>query len=303
LKDNLLICNFCELFGFNSKEYPVSRLSIKIDSHVYPAGHEFLSGTKYHGFDISNHIDDLALIYFDENQNLVLHMFVPDGTAMKKFMNLQPEKKLYRYGKAVHIKKAYETGQFLIFPALEFMKKEYDEGRRDKEVIHTRSINSDKVKITLAKNNIPIQPIGDITYSTIHLPIDSYILCFSYDYDEGLYNEFKGSDSCLIINDVVQFTERIHDSFNKVMPNYIGSNARVTYSKHLSSFGVLFSKARRYIYQREYRFAWVTINRKSSMLNPMQIINESIEEIKKIIPKPVEINIGSLQDISNVVVR
>jgi len=118
-------------------------------------------------------------------------MFVPDGTAMKKFMNLQPEKKLYRYSKAEHIKKAYETGQFLILPALEFMKKEYDEGRRDKEVIHTRSINSDKVKITLAKNNMPIQPIGDITYSTIHLPIDSYILCFRMIMMKGFITNLK----------------------------------------------------------------------------------------------------------------
>jgi len=86
------------------------------------------------------------------------------------------------------------------------------------------------------------------------------------------------------------------------MPNYIGSNARVTYSKHLSSFGVLFSKARRYIYQREYRFALMPRN-PESMLNPMQIINESIDEIKKILPKPVEIRIGSLQDISNIIVR
>jgi len=49
-----------------------------------------LPGTKYHRFDISNHIDDLALIYFDENQNLVLHMFVPGGTAKKEFAMILP---------------------------------------------------------------------------------------------------------------------------------------------------------------------------------------------------------------------
>ena len=34
----LQISNYCDLFGFNSKKYPVSRLPIKIDSEIYPTG-------------------------------------------------------------------------------------------------------------------------------------------------------------------------------------------------------------------------------------------------------------------------
>ncbi len=297
---NLQISNFCELFGFNFKKHPVSRLLIKITSEIYPTEFEFIPGNKYQGFDISNHIDDLALVYFDKDDNLVLHMFVPDGTAKREFVNRQPETKIYRYSKFKHIKDAYENGQFLISPAIEYMKKEYDEARKDNELIHKESVSSNKVKITLAKNNSEIKPIGDITYSTIFLPVDSYILCFSYDYDESLYDEFKGSDSCLIINDPIDFAERVHHAFSMAMPDHVGVDARLTYSKHQSHFGPLFSKPRKYIFQREYRFAWIANNPKR-MLDPKHLIDNDIDEIRKIIPDPVKLNLGSLEDISDIV--
>lgn len=299
---NLQISNFCELFGFNLKKIPVSRIPIKIDSEIYPAGFEFMPGAKYQGFDILNHIDDLVLVYFDENENLVLHMFVPDGTAGKEFVNCQPEKMLYRYSKFEYIKDAYENGHFYICPALEYIKKEYDEARKDNELIHRKTISSDKVRITLAKNNSEINPIGNITYFTIFLPADSYILCFSYDYDEGLYDEFEGSDSCLVINDPIEFTTRIHHAFSIAMPDYIGVDARVTYSKHQSHFGPLFSKPKKYIYQREYRFAWIPENTKR-LLDLKHLIENDINEIRKIIPAPVKLKLGSIKDISDVVER
>ncbi|MBW1706860.1 MAG: hypothetical protein JRJ86_17150 [Deltaproteobacteria bacterium] len=299
---NLQVSNFCELFGFNFKRNPISRLSIKIESKIYPAGFEFIPGVKYQGYDISTHIDDLALVYFDENENLVLHMFVPDGTAEKEFVNRQPERKLYRYSKFESIRDAYENGHFYICPALEYIKKEYDEARKDNELIHRKNVSSNNVKITLAKNNSEIKPIGDITYSTIYLPADSYILCFSYDYDENLYREFKGSDSCLVINDPVEFAERIHHAFSIAKPDHIGVDARVTYSKHQSHLGPLFSKPQKYIFQREYRFAWIPNNPKQ-LLNPKHLIENDIDEIRKIIPHPVELILGSIKDISDIVER
>lgn len=299
---NLQISNFCELFGFNFRINPVSRIPIKINSEIYPAGFEFIQGVKYQGFDISNHIDDLALVYFDEKENLVLHMFVPDGTAAIEFVNREPEKKLYRYSKFEYIQGAYENGHFYICPALEYIKKEYDEARKDNELIHRKNVNSNKVKIKLEKNGSEIKPIGDITYSTIFLSADSYILCFSYDFDEGLYDEFKGSDSCLIINDTVEFAERIHHAFELAMPNHSGVDARVTYSKHQSHFGPLFSKPKDYIYQREYRFAWISNNSKL-VLDPKNLIENSIDDIRKMTPSPVELNLGSLKDIASILAR
>jgi hypothetical protein len=299
---DLQTINFCELFGFNFKGHPISRLPIKIDSEIYPTEFEFIPGNKYQGFDISCHIDDLALVYFDEDEHLVLHMFVPDGTAKKKLVNRQAERKIYRYSKFKHIKNAYENGKFLVFPAIEYIKKEYDDARKDNELVHKTMLSSNRVKITLEKDNSEIKPIGDITESTILLAADSYILCFSYDYDEGLYDEFGGSDSCLIINDPVNFAERMHYAFELAMPYHSGVDARVTYSKHQSHFGPLFSKPKKYIYQREYRFAWISNNSKL-ILDPKHLIENSIDKIRKMIPGPVELKLGTLKDISNMVVR
>ena len=190
---NLLISNFCELFGFNQEGFPESRLPIKIGSTIFPAKSVFPPDSRIEGFDISNNIDNLALVYFDEKENLVLHMFVPNGTAERTFINGQPEIKLYKYGELKYLKDAYEKGIFLIRPALEYIKKEYDEARNDNEIIHSQTLNSENITVT-QQNNEPITSIEDFKLSHILLPVDCYILCFSYDYDVGLYGKFTNSD-------------------------------------------------------------------------------------------------------------
>jgi hypothetical protein len=296
---NLLICNYCELFGFNREEHPVSRLPIKIGSELFPVGHVFFPGMRVGGFDISQHIDDLALMYFDDYNIIVLHMFVPDGTAKEIFVNVQPERTIYRFGKLTDLQVAYEKGEFLIRPALEYIKREYDEARKDNELLHSWESSPENVKITLQKNNQNITPLGNITFSSI-LPIDCYILCFSYDYDGTFYEKFKGADSCLIIKDPIAFAERMHIAFTEKMPDFYGINARVSYSKHESPFGILFSKHKDYLYQREYRFVWLQNNPKR-WLNILDILNNDEDKLKPLIPEPVKINLGSLSGISALV--
>lgn len=296
MSDNLQICNFCELFGFNLNGYPVSRVPIKIGAEMFPEEYVFSPGMRVGGFDISQHIDDLALIYFDNCNMIALHMFILEGTTKKVFVNVRPEKILYRFDKLANLQAAYEKGEFLIRPALEYIKREYDDARKDNELIHSCESRPENVNITLQKNNQNIIPIGNITFSSI-LPVDCYILCFSYDYDETFYEKFKGTDSCLIIKDPIAFEERMHKAFTEKMPDFCGINARVSYSKHGSPFGVLFSKNKDYLYQREYRFSWLPSNTKRR-LNIMDILNSDEEKLKPFIPEPVKITLGSLSDIS-----
>jgi len=297
---NIQISNFCELFGFNKDGFPKSRLPIKIGSTIFPTEHVFHPDSRIEGFCIPNHIDDLAIVYFDNEKNLVLHMFVPEGTCKKIFINCQPEKKLYRYGELKYLEDAYEKGVFLIRSALEYIKKEYDEARRDNELIHSKTSSSQTVTIIQA-NNKPITPTSNVIFNTI-LPVGCYILCFSYDYDLDLYEKFTNSDSCLIINDTVAFTERLHTAFSEQVPGYSGIDARVSYSNHMSCHGPLFSKPRDFIYQREYRFAWIPTHPKQK-INLLHIINEDIETLREVIPDPLKINLGSLEDISNIVIK
>lgn len=297
---NLQACNFCELFGFNSRRNPVARLQLRIGSDVYPPEYEFTSGNRYDGYEVARHLDDLALVYYDEEGVLVLHMFVPDGTG-KMLANCTPEKSLHRYSKLKYLRDAKDNGHFFIFPALDYIKKEYDAARRDNEMVHKTVVAPDALRIT-TKNNTPIIPVGNVTISDIFLPIDSYILCFSYDYDEGLYDEFEGSEACLVIHDVKEFASRIHAAFTKAMPSHFGVDGRVTYGRHQSSLGILFSKSKRYIYQREYRFAWVPESSKH-ILDPRVFINDTIDDIRAVIPPHIEIFAGPLSDISRLIER
>jgi hypothetical protein len=295
----LYISNFCELFGFNQNEEPVGRLPIKIGSIIFPPGYVFSPGVLVDGFDIAKNIDNLVLLNYDDPNYVALHMFVPEGTAKKIFVNSQTEKKLYRFGKSTHIQEAFTEGKFLICSALEYIKKEYDEARKDNELVHSKTTSPDGVKISLGKNGQELKTIGDITFSSI-LPIDCYILCFSYDYDETFYEKFSEVDSCLVINDTIAFQERMLKAFSEKMPDYYGRNSRVTYSRHESTFGVLFSKQKNFIWQREYRFAWQPHVPKRQ-LDVLAILNSDEEKLKGHIPVPVKVSLGSLRDIATII--
>ena len=298
---DLQIANFCELFGFNSKLNPVSRMNLKIESTLYPPGFEFLPGSRYGYFDIIQHIDDLALVYEDESRSMVLHMFVPEGRAPRTIINCQPEEHLYRYSKFEYIRDAYETGHMLIFSAIEYLKNEYDAARKDNELVHAKNVSASAVSIT-TQDGKPIVPIGDVTFSNIHLSLDTYILCFSYDYDEKFYEWFEGTDACLIIDNVPEFENRVFAAFEKAMPSHTGVNGRVTYGKHPSARGIMFSKPLTYKYQREHRFSWIPESSKRT-ITPEAIIKMNMDEIRPLIPAPVEIWAGSLKDISRIVRR
>ena len=222
-------------------------------------------------------------------------MFVSHGVSDRIFLNSTPENAIYRYSKLSHLKDAYDNGHFLIFPALEYLKKEYDEARQDNEVVHKRDELADSVKITTEKGIIT--PQGDVTFSTVDLRVDAYILCFSYDYDVRLYDEFKGSDACLIINNVKEFADRIHAAFERLMPSHFGTDGRMAYGKHESPLGVLFSKSERYIFQREYRFAWTSTN-STRRLDLEDFINNNLDAIRALVPPPVHVYVEALKDIS-----
>lgn len=292
------ICTFFDLFGFNTLMNPISRLPLKIGSSTYPSGFEFKKENRYQNIEIYKHVNDLALIFHEGTDYINLHMFVPDGTAKKTFLNTQSEHKIYKYGQENHIKDAHENGSFLIAPAIEYMRQEYDSARKDNEVVHKKKVKPESIQIT-TQDNTSIQPISDIVFSDFHTSIDSYILCFSYAHDKGLYKEFKDSDACLIIHDVDEFSRRIHSEFRRLMPSHLGINNRVSYSSHPSPFGVLFSKPIDYIYQREYRFSWIP-EYSEKMSNVNDIINGNWNEIRKKIPEKIKITLGSLQDISSI---
>lgn len=303
--NELLKCNFCDLFGFNDQGLPVARMPIKIDKTMVRNDSVINPDAKIGGCYISRHTDDYALVYYDDDGIINLHMFMPDDCSNKAFCNCKPEKRLYKYGKKIYLKEAFERGIFKIFSASKYLKMEDDEARRDNELV-TTSI-SDGAKCTAsftdkAAGTIKtFKPIGNVTNNYI-MTVDFYMLCLSYAYDKNLYNVFKDSDSCLIIKDPAEFSERMHTAFDRQYPGYGGIDARVCYGNQLSPHGSLFTKDKRYLIQREYRFVWMPDDCKQR-LDPIKLQNNDKDYCAALTEKPLDLCVESLGDIAELIDR
>ncbi len=171
----ILTYTFCDLFGFNSKRNPISRLPLKIGKKVYPTDFEFKHGLKYANISICDHINDLAVVSFENDNFITLYMFNAYHKLEKTpLINSKPEQALYKYGKSKYIKKAYEEGKFRINPALEFIRDEHNSAIQDNENLHKKKVKGEVVNIT--KGNKVINPSGDIILSELELSVDSFIL-------------------------------------------------------------------------------------------------------------------------------
>lgn len=227
-----LKCGFCDLFGFNDQGFPVARLPLKIDTVVIREDSVIKPNAEIGGFVISKHIDNYALVHYYEDGVINLRMFIPDDCRNEVLYNCKPEKRLYKYGEKIHLRQITENGIFRIFPALKYLKIEDDEARQDNEFIATTvsdgknftALFTDKKDGSIKK----IKPIGNVSNNYI-MTVDFYMLCLSYAYDENLYKVFKNSDSCLIINEPTEFSERMHAAFDRQYQGYVGVNARVSY--------------------------------------------------------------------------
>lgn len=297
-QQDLCIANFCEIFGFDGNGFPISRFNVKIGEEKYPENYVFKPSTLYGGWDIIGNIDNLVLLEYIPPNIVKICFFLPEGKAKKTFINCHKDQILYRFSERQYIEEALSEGKFFIRSAIDYIKSELDSARQDNELVHTETRNSKNFTITILKNGKQVKPIGDIRVQKM-FPVDSYILCFSYAYDERFYSEFPGTDSCLVIKDTEEFSKRIHAWFTENFPNFIGINARVSYGRKENYLGPLFSKDKRYIFQREYRFSWHPLKPKN-LIDLNAIASSDEKYLRNIANKPITIFIGNLEDIAEI---
>ena len=108
-------------------------------------------------------------------------------------------------------------------------------------------------------------------------------LSLTTDWNGTLFDHAPDVDSYLVIHDAEEFGERVHRAVQRVLPNWAGIDAAMSYGVP-SPLGKAFSKARHRATESEWRFAW----------RPMQG-NASLH--------PVVIRIGSLQGIAELHTR
>lgn len=104
------------------------------------------------------------------------------------------------------------------------------------------------------------------------------ILSLAQQPDGALFEGKQSADACLVVHDAEVFGERLHRAVQRVLPNWTGIDAAMSYGK-ASPLGKLFSKDRQHAAEGEWRFAW----------RPMQA---------RAAAHPVVVQLGSIADIA-----
>lgn len=150
--------------------------------------------------------------------------------------------------------KSLLDGEFRLVPASDYDELKNDMARQDNELVREQISSGKNVTITHVATGKRIPIIGDVTYRD-EIGTDYYTLCLSSTWDYLLFDEFKGSDSCLVIHNPEEFCERVHFYAEKQLKDWAGIDAAVSYLTG-SRLGPAFSKSWKYLAQKEWRFAW-----------------------------------------------
>jgi hypothetical protein len=108
-------------------------------------------------------------------------------------------------------------------------------------------------------------------------------LSLATTWDSTLFDHVPDIDSYLVIHDAEEFGERVHRAAQRVLPDWAGIDAAMSYGMP-SPLGKAFSKTKQRAGESEWRFAWRPMQRQASL-------------------HPVTIHIGSLQDIAELRMR
>jgi hypothetical protein len=172
-------------------------------------------------------------------------------------IDCQRPPKLYLYSERRYLERALATGEFRLTPAADTI-----------------------LEMGAARGGATLPPAGSGSMSHA-----TYLtLSMSQAWDEALFDEYAGADCCLVIHRAEEFGERIHRAAARVLPDWAGIDAAVSYGIS-SILGAAFSKARQYARQQEWLFAWRP--REPTMsLNPVVIRIGNIEAIAELRPRP-----------------
>lgn len=190
--------------------------------------------------------------------------------------------KLYRYSERKWLERSLELGEFRLRPATDYKQQETDSARNDDELVRISTSPASAVTITIERTGQTIKPISDVVYRS-DVGTNYLTICFSKRWDEHLFDDFPGTDACLVIHDVEGFCERLHSAAELALPQWAGIDAAVVYGGK-SNLGAVFSKPLQFIVQHEWRFAW----------HP----HTPVEELA-----PAILTIGSIADIAEIVER
>lgn len=122
-------------------------------------------------------------------------------------------------------------------------------------------------------------PVPDVSVQAGANSNDYLVLSLTQTWDGTLFDALPQLDSYLLVHNAEEFGERVHRAAQKLLPNWAGIDAAISYGSP-SPLGKIFSKAKNYAKEKEWRFAWRPMQAKASI-------------------HPVVIHIGSIADIAD----
>jgi len=191
--------------------------------------------------------------------------------------------KLFRYSEYQWLIRSLRLGEFRLVPASYYGELVGDSARHDDELVREKTVPSEKVTIAHVASNRLITAIGDVVFRD-EVGTNYFTLSFSTAFDPLLFDEFAGSNACLVIHEPEAVCERIHFYAKQFLQQWSGIDGLVAYGeKH--KYGPSFVKDGKYIAQEEWRFAWMPPE-KTDVLHPFCIQVGNIERYAEIVPRP-----------------
>ena len=162
---------------------------------------------------------------------------------------------LYRYSQRALLERSLTLGEFCLRPAADHMEA---------------------VPVAAGEPILPFRSrTGAIASHATYLT-----LSMAKDWDDALFDAFPDADCCLVIHKAEEFGERIHRAAARMLPNWAGIDAAISYGAP-SPLGAAFTKPQQDARQREWLFAWRPIN-PTMALSPVTIQIGNIEDIAEL---------------------
>lgn len=189
---------------------------------------------------------------------------------------------LFRYSTEHWLERSLKLGEFRLVPATYYKALDGDLARQDDELITKTTIPANLIKANHLPTGQPLKVVSDMLIED-EFRTNYYLLSFSTKFKDHLFDDFSGSDSCLVVHDVEKISERILYAASKVLQGWHGIDDAISYGGE-HDLGPMFMKNVRYFFQYEWRFAWM----------PPQTVHELV---------PFNIHIGNIEPFAEIVSR
>jgi len=162
---------------------------------------------------------------------------------------------LSRYSQQKWLERSFRSGEFRLVSASYIQSIENDAERQDDERRRNYEIESKRLRVTHAETNREIPLRSNLKVSS-SLASNYYMLCFTTQRHDMMYDIFDGADARLTIRDRAQFSKRLYQATDRALPGWGGVDASVIYGGMSHEFGPAFMKPEKYMFQFEWRYVW-----------------------------------------------